>query len=271
MGFVAVNRCQHRLDVLLFQGVQIGCAQVLALAVPGRVQGGDVEAAQNHGPLQQVAQFAAVARPVVALQKGHFFVAQLNGRQAQRGGQLGHEVRNQVGQVFAVFAQRGQGEIDDLEPVIQVGAEVATVHGLGQIAVGGGDDAHVHGHALVAAHGLDVHLVDGAQQGGLQPQWQLGQLVQKKGAALCAVEQAIACLAGSGEGTLGMAKQLALQQLGRQRGAVHGGKRATGARAEGVQFTRHQFFACAGLALQQHVAGHGGDAGDGFAQCQHAG
>lgn len=61
-------------------------------------------------------------------------------------------------------AQRGQGDGDDVDALVEVLAEGALRHHVLQAAVGGGDDAHVHGNALVAAHALNGVVCPHAQQ-----------------------------------------------------------------------------------------------------------
>ncbi|MDT4861076.1 hypothetical protein FQZ97_956670 [compost metagenome] len=113
-----------------------------------------------------------------------------------------------------MFAQRGQGEVHHLQAEIQVFAEAAGGHFVGQAAVGGGHDAQVHRHQLLTAHRADLQVFNGAQQRGLDGQRQVGDLVQKQGAALRVVEQPVARSGGAGEGPPSVAEQLALDELG---------------------------------------------------------
>src|SRR5436305_1270388 len=64
-------------------------------------------------------------------------------------------------------------------------------------------------------------------------------------------------LPGPGEGAAGVAEQLALQQLGRQAGAVDGDEGPAGPRAAGVDSAGQHALAGAALAADQHggVAG----------------
>ena len=70
------------------------------------------------------------------------------------------------------------------------------------------------------------------------------------------IEQTVAALAGTGEGALDVAEELALDQLGGDRRAVDRHERALRARAGLVQRARHDLLAGARLALQQHRARH---------------
>jgi hypothetical protein len=76
-------------------------------------------------------------------------------------------VQRQLGDVLAAFAQRRDRQGDDFEAVEQVLAEAPGGHLGAQVAVGGGDDAHVDGHLGLAADRADAPL-ERPQQLGLQ-------------------------------------------------------------------------------------------------------
>jgi hypothetical protein len=60
----------------------------------------------------------------------------------------------------AAAAPRGE----DVEAVEEIGAEAAGRDRGRQIAIGGRDDPDVHGHGLVAAHRLELVLLEDAEQ-----------------------------------------------------------------------------------------------------------
>src|SRR3546814_16261415 len=80
------------------------------------------------------------------------------------------------------------------------------------IAVGGGQQADVHLDRLAAADTVDLALLDGAQQLGLQARMHFGDFVEQQGAAVGLLELAAAARHRSGEGALFVAAQLGLQQ-----------------------------------------------------------
>ena len=87
---------------------------------------------------------------------------------------------HQNGNVGGALAQ-GRGEDgEDLEPVIEVAAELLLGDHLCQIAIGGGNQAHVHGDGPRSAQALDLALLQGAQQLGLQIERQFAHLVEKQ-------------------------------------------------------------------------------------------
>ena len=123
--------------------------------------------------------------------------------------------------LVAPLAQRRHRRFDDLEPVVEVLAELAAQHHRLEIAVGGRDHAHVDVDLLVAAKLGELGVLQDVQQLGLQRRLHLADLVEEDRAGVRLLELADARRRGAGEGALLVAEQLALEQLRRQRGAVH--------------------------------------------------
>ena len=91
------------------------------------------------------------------------------------------------GQVQDVLRARAQGcdvEADDVQAVVEVGAEAAGRDLQLQVAVGGGDDAHVHGASGPAADRGDVLLLHEAQEAALRLERQLADLVEQQRAVV---------------------------------------------------------------------------------------
>ena len=88
--------------------------------------------------------------------------------------------RASTGDVVAPLAQRRDDERDDVEAEEQVLAEASGADLLGQVLVGGGDDAHVHRHALRPAHRLDALLLEHAQHLGLGLEGHVADLVEEQ-------------------------------------------------------------------------------------------
>ena len=70
-----------------------------------------------------------------------------------------HEIHRQLSDVAAAFPQRRYAQRDHVEAVEEIGAEAALAYGLVQIAIRGGEHAHVDAHGLVAAHGFELALL----------------------------------------------------------------------------------------------------------------
>ena len=105
---------------------------------------------------------------------------------------LGEEVVHELRDVLAALAQRRELDVDDREAEVEVLAEGALVDHLAQVAVGGGEHAHVDLDDLVAADALDLAVLEHAQQLGLQVEVELADLVEEDGAALGLLEAAAA-------------------------------------------------------------------------------
>ncbi|MNQ41251.1 hypothetical protein D3C85_549210 [compost metagenome] len=114
--------------------------------------------------------------------------------------------------------------------------------------MGGAKDAHVDHHFLLAAHGTNGFLLDGAQQLDLHGQWQVGHLIEEQGAAIGRLEQALLVFHRAGEAALLVAEELAFHQLGRNGAAVDRHEGPVGARSLFMDQSCHQFLAAAGFA-----------------------
>ena len=224
------------------------------------------EAAEDERAFDVVAQFAHIAGPGVRAELPEHLVRQRQRRHPQRRGELLHEVVHELRDVLRIFAQAGQADVDDREPVVEILAKAAGPDLGGEVAVGGRNDAHIDRHLAFSTHRTQRALFEHAQQPGLQSQRQLTDFVQEQAAAAGVVKQTVTVLAGAGESALHMAEELAFDQLRGDRRAVEGHEGAMRARAAVVQRARHHLLASARFALQEHGAGHGPDAADEGAQ-----
>jgi len=77
------------------------------------------------------------------------------------------EVLRQNGNVAAAISRRGQLELDDAQAIVKVLPKRALLDHRSELAVGRGDDAHVHLLDLVATEPLQLSELDGAQELGL--------------------------------------------------------------------------------------------------------
>ena len=219
--------------------------------------------AAQHRLFQHIAQFADVAAPGLGHQQGQGVGQQLGRRGAVAQRQVFAQHLDQGRNVAAPRTQRRHAQRQHMQAVEQVFAELATLHHGHQIARGGGHQAHIERHQLVRAQGLDLALLQGAQQLGLHAQRHVADFVQEQGAAVGQLELAIAPLAvGAGVGPGGHAKEFGLQQGVGHGGNVHAHERPAGARRRGMDRMGQQLLAGAGFAQQQHrTGGLGGAAG----------
>src|SRR5262245_18501785 len=112
------------------------------------------------------------------------------------------------------------------------------------------DEANVDGNRSCATNGHDLALLKHTKKSTLRREGQVADLIEEQGAPVGAADEAQAILAGSREGALQVAKQLAFDQRVRDRSAVHGQVRP---RSPGqlVDRSREDLLAGAGLTFDQ--------------------
>jgi hypothetical protein len=229
-------------------------------ALEGEVLGADLVAvAQDDGPLDGVLQLADVAGPGVAGQLGAGGVAEAGDLGVVLLDEAAQEVLGEQQGVAAAQAQRRQLDVHDVEAIIKVLAEAALADVLGEVAVGGGDEAHVDLDRLAAADALEGPLLQHAQQLHLHGGRDLADLVEEEGAAVGLLEATLASAVGAGEGALLVAEQLALQQGLGERGAVEGDEGLGRPRSERVDGAGQLALAGAALAGEQDGGPRSGD------------
>ena len=142
-------------------------------------------------------------------------------------------------------------DVEDLQPIEQILAKVATLHRLPQIAVGRGHDADVRLEQPGAAEPLELALLQDAQELGLRRQAHLADLVEEQHAAGGQLDLARLGLLRAREGATLVAEELGLEQLLGERRAVQRDERAALARGGLVDEARDDLLAGAGLAADQ--------------------
>src|SRR5882724_10336854 len=181
--------------------------------------------------------------------------------QARRG--RGEEVLDQERQVLDPLAQRRQQDRDDVQPVVQVLAEAPRLHLGLEVLVGGREDAHVDLQGAVAADPLELALLQDAQDLGLRLRPHVADLVEKECPAVGDLELALARRDRPREGALLVTEELALDQLARERRAVHLDERLRAPRAVVVERVGDQLLPRAAGAADEdrqirvrHLADH---------------
>ena len=98
----------------------------------------------------------------------------------QMGETMLERVFRQQRDVRAAVAQRRQRDGDDVDAIVEVLAKASLGDFLGQVAIGGGDQADVDPDRLVAADAAQLALLQDAQKLGLQADVEVGDLVEKE-------------------------------------------------------------------------------------------
>ena len=168
--------------------------------------------------LDQVAELAHVAGPVVALERRQRLGGHLADRPSEARALAAREVLDEERDVLATLAQRRQPDRDDVQAVVEVLAEATRPHLGEQVAIARRHEAHVDDAHLRAAEPLHLALLDGAQELRLDAERQRVDVVEKERPAVGELEAAEASRRRAREGALLVAEELALEQgLGHRR------------------------------------------------------
>ena len=162
--------------------------------------------------------------------------------------QMGH----QRGQILQPLPQRREVEWEDIEAKEEVLPKSALPHLLLQRAVGGGHHPHIHPQRPLRADALKLPGFQGAEQFRLGFGAQVSHLVEKERALVGQLEPAESPLTGTGERPALVPEHLGLDQVPRDRRAVHRDERPPRPAAGGVNRGGHQLLAGARFAGDEH-------------------
>src|SRR5262249_27205411 len=141
---------------------------------------------------------------------------------------------------------------DDVQPVIEVAAELATLYQLAEVAVGRSNDSDIRCDGSAAAESLKPLILQHTQKLRLEFQRELANLVQKESAIVCKFKAADALIDCAGECPTFVAEQLAFEQARRDGGAIDFDEVVVSPGAEIVNGVGDELFAGAGLSIDQH-------------------
>jgi len=127
----------------------------------------DGSSGQQQEPLDDIAQFADVARPGVLLERINGLFCERNRLPSILCADLAGKVLDQSGQIFGALTQRRQLDGEDHHAMIEIAPEKALFDELLEVAMGGNQDAHVDCGGLGSADAFDLTLFEHAQQLGL--------------------------------------------------------------------------------------------------------
>ena len=133
-----------------------------------------------------------------------------------------------------MIAERRHRQWHDIEAEKEVFSECSSGHHGGQILVGSGQKTHIRVDRPVASDPLEVLFTQHAQDLHLHGGVDLADLIEEERPSGCLLKAPDASLAGSGEGPLLMAEELAFKKLRGEGGAMDGDKGFLGTRAQGV-------------------------------------
>ena len=173
--------------------------------------------------------------------------------------------------VVLAVAQRRHHDGIDIQAVIQILAELAGLHHLDHVAVGGRDQADIDLDGFPRTDRIDLAFLDGAQQFHLHVERQFRHFIEEQRAAVGFLKFADMLAGGAGEGAFLMAEENAFDQVFRNGAAVDGDEGAAAAFAFALDGAGDHFLADARFAFDQdrnvglgaaaaepHDIGHGG-------------
>ena len=151
----------------------------------GQFRDGDlVRIAEHDGAKHRVLELADIARPIEARDQRHRLGGEAANALFLARGKMGEEGAREIGHVLAPPPQRRNADREHVQPIEQILAEAALAHQLDEVAVGGGNDAHVNLDGLASADRIDLAMLDGAQELRLGRVRQFADFVEKEGAAI---------------------------------------------------------------------------------------
>ena len=219
-------------------------------------------ARHHHRTLHRVLQLADVARPGVRRERSLGARRKAGHGSSVAGCLPPQKVPGQQGDVFAAVSKRRELQLDGVQPVEQVFAEVTSGHRLAEVGVGGGDDAHIHVPHLRGADPLNLPALEHAQEPGLLSQRNVGDLIEKQGAPVGEFETPDPFGPGVGEGTLDVPEDLALEDPFAKPSRVHGDEVVVGSIRHGMQPPGDHLLTRPVFPGDQHVRVRGTDAFD---------
>ena len=207
---------------------------------------------EKQGAFDHVLQLADVPRPAVGPQTPQGLGGDRCGRSREVLPRPLDERRDELRKIFDTLPERRDLQSHPLQAVEQIEAELAGGDELVEIAVRRSDDAHIDIDRAVAAHALDLPLLERSQNLGLHRERHIADLVEKERAAVRGLEPAAPGPDGPGKSAPFMAEQLGLQQPLRNGGAIDGDQRSVFSHARSVNRLRQQILAGAALAFDQY-------------------
>src|SRR5882724_4891895 len=218
-------------------------AAVVADALGQIVHPDALAGGQRHRALHAVLELADVPRPGVGEEPLRHRRREAAHRLRDLPGVMVDEALREEEDVAPAHAQRRQLDADDVQAEVQILAQAALLDRRLEVAVGGGDDAHVDRDLVVRPDRAHRAFLDRAQKPRLERRRQVGDLVQEDRAPVRLLEEARARVVRVREGPARVAEELALEKpLGKRR-AVEGHERPRAPPAPPVERSGDQLLA----------------------------
>ena len=171
------------------------------------------------------------------------------------GREAGEEMAGELGNILGALAQRRHRNRKHVQAVEQVLAEASGLHVGDQVAVGGGDDAHVDLDGLRPPTGSTSPSCSARSSLTCAASGNSPTSSRNSVPPSASTNLPVCLLGGAGEGALLVAEQDRLDQVLGHGAAIDRDERLGAARALAVDGARDQLLADAGFALDQHRDG----------------
>lgn len=139
-----------------------------------------------------------------------------------------------------------------MDAVEEVFAKQTLLDHADERTMGGAHESHVHRDGRLASYAANVPGFEYAKESSLQREWELRDLVEKKRAAVGALEGSSMRLNRPCEGASLVAEELTLDEFRRESPRIDGDEGPRRTRAPLVQCSGDHFFADSGFAAHEH-------------------
>src|SRR6266536_2386712 len=222
----------------------------------GAILGFDrVAVGHDQDPLDQVLQLPHVARPGARLKNRERTRREPPGLAVVALREEAREVLDELRNVIRPFPQRRRAHRKDVQPEVEVLAEAPLLDRFVEIAVGGGDDAHVDLPDPRRSDRLHFSRLEHPKHLRLRPSGHVADFVQEDRAAVGLDEFSDLLAHRAGEGALLVPEELRFDELFRDRGAVDLDEGPAGDLGAFVDLPRHQLLARPALSHDQDRRG----------------
>src|SRR5438874_1095787 len=164
--------------------------------------------------------------------------------------------------MLLTIEQRRQCDREDIDAVEQVLAKLAFAYLLSEITMRGYNHAHVHFYHPGSANAFNFAFLKHAQELRLHREWHVANFVQKERAPIGLLEFPEMPRGGAGERSLLVAEKFALNQFGRNCGAIKRDEWFRAALAFLMERARDQLLSCPCLAQDADASLAGSNALD---------
>ncbi|MBS1272274.1 MAG: hypothetical protein MAGBODY4_01414 [Candidatus Marinimicrobia bacterium] len=208
----------------------------------------DQQQALNH-----VLEFPYIPRPVIITEDLPDVLAQLHRSHSHIFAKLFHEIFRQNAYIGAQFPKRRHFDLQHVQPVEQVFPESLVFDQRLQPAIRGSNNPNVHGMYFLSTDLVNLPFLQYPEQFRLCLQRELRDLIQENCAAVSMFKQPFFRPVGAGESPFFVPEQFTFNQICGDAAAVNRHKVFVPSGTVIMQVRCHQFFASAGLAINEHT------------------